>query len=138
MDDEWPENDRREDLRITDDDDPAWIAVAEVKGFARSGPRAGDLITLIGRFSKRFVQDEGREPSALWYIVNQRSLMPPDTRPRGAGVEAGDLHAFEDEGGLIIDTIDLFELARSVSAGGRSQEQVREALRSAKGMLGPV
>ena len=135
MDEVWPENDRREDLRITDDDDAEWIAIGEVKGFARSGPKAADLITLIGRFRKRFVQEEQREPSALWYVVNQRSLTPPDERPRGAGVETGDLEAFASESGLIVDTIDLFELARSVTAGERTADDVRGMLRSARGML---
>ena len=136
MDQIWPENDRREDLRVTDPDDPNWIALAEVTGL-RGGPKVSDLLSLTGRFRRRFTQDEGREPTRIWYIVNQRILQQPDRRPSHPGFEQGDLASYIAEGGLILDTRTLFQLDQATARGQRSPEEIRRQLRDELGYLAP-
>jgi hypothetical protein len=51
---------KQEDLRVSDGD---WIAVAEVKGYARSNAKARDLLQL-GKAVRVFAVNQGREPDA--------------------------------------------------------------------------
>jgi hypothetical protein len=135
MDKRQPANDRIEDLRLTDKLDPDWIVLADVTGSAKGGAKSSDLIALTGRFSKRFQKETGRYPTGLWYIVNQRYQTAPAERPRGSGLEAADLAAFEGEGVVIVDTIDLFRLLREVEAGRLTNEDARMRLRTARGVF---
>jgi hypothetical protein len=59
MDKVYPEGDRREDLQITVEEVPDWIALVEVRSY-RGGAQSSDLLR-IGRFSKRYLKDTGKE-----------------------------------------------------------------------------
>lgn len=63
MDEVAVKGDLLEDLRVTDPDEPGWIALAEVRGY-KGGAQLHDLLR-ISRFVNRFLRSTGDEPSAL-------------------------------------------------------------------------
>lgn len=130
--DELPENAaaKREDLRIIDG---TWTCLAEVKGYAKRGAKAGDLLQL-GRAVEAFILRLRRLPDARWYIVNQSSATPPAERPRPLH-GSPDLPPFETSGGLVVDTRDLFRLRETVRRGDLDAPSARLLLRDARGVL---
>jgi hypothetical protein len=123
-----------EDIRIRDQSDRAWIALAEVKGYARGGAKSNDLIH-IGKFETLFTAEQGRAPSAAWYVVNHNLTEDPALRrPALEGAE-DDVRAFADGGGLVLDTRELFDLRVDVESGAIEAEEVRILLRSTRGRL---
>ena len=133
MDKEWPSNDRLEDFRVSPPEDPAWIALVEVKGYLRSRGKAEDLMSLSGRFARRFRDTEKREPSAYWYVVNHEMGTDPDARKELFDGSEGELRAFANEGGLAIDTRHLFALWRDVKLEKITTEDARRLLLGATG-----
>jgi hypothetical protein len=133
MDDHWPSNDKREDLRVSDPEDPEWIAIVEVRGY-RPGAALRDL-QRIGRFSKRFARDEGRVPDAEWYVVNHFLNDPPDTRPLPLAGNDAEIDDFALGDGLIVDTRDLFRLHRRAIAGTMSPKSARDLMKQSRGRL---
>lgn len=131
MDAAFPENDRREDLRIHDPGLDNWTAIAEVRGY-HGGGQVNDLLR-IGRFIRRYAQDENREPDAAWYIVNQFLLHPPEERPILLASNEGELVTFAEDRGLAIDTRDLFRLRRDVEGGAITAGDARTRLTSTLG-----
>lgn len=121
---------KQEDLRVADG---GWVCLAEVKGYARRGAKAGDLLQL-GKAVEQFVLRERQLPDARWYVVNAPFDTPPGLRPRPlAG--SPDLEVFAEAGGLIIDTRDLFRLREAVRGGDLDAEGARRRLREATGVL---
>lgn len=117
-----------EDLRVRDGD---WVAIAEVKGYAKGGTTK-DLLSL-GRFSKAFQADTGRFPAAEWYVVNQFRDRDPDTRPQLLRGQDGDVDAFADSDGAVIDTRALFQLSQCAAEGRITSDEARELLKNASG-----
>ena len=70
-----------EDLRVTDSDDPEWLALAEVRSY-RGGAKLADLMKL-SRFGMLHAATHGAPPSRTWYIVNQFR----GTRPQHPGCQ---------------------------------------------------
>lgn len=118
MDALWPENDRREDLRVTAADHPGWNAIVEVRGYTR-GAAQSDLIRIGGRFVPRYMQDEGRAPSSAWYIVNHNFRRDPSQRPRVLSGNEPEIETFAEgtASGLVVDTVTLFQVVRAVEEG---------------------
>jgi hypothetical protein len=108
MDAVYPAKDRREDLQVTDPDTPGWVALAEVKGYT-TGAKGNDLLK-FGRYRLRYFQDNNEEAEAAWYIVNQFSGDDPGTRESVLAASEPELATFAEDGGLAIDTADLFRL----------------------------
>lgn len=120
-----------EDLQIEDPSVDGWVALAEVTGLSK-GAKVGDL----GRFTRRvvrFAQKESREPDALWYVVSQYRRQNPSVRPPALHANQPELEHFEQAGGLVIDTSDLFRLWKAVGKGTLSAAAARETLRSSTG-----
>jgi hypothetical protein len=128
-----PPSDRLEDLRIkSPSDDPDWIALAEVRGYAK-GAAQGDLLRLSARFAKRFIQEVGRDASALWYVVNQFAGTDPSSRPPPLDTNPGEVAAFQEEAGVVIATTSLFDLRKNVESGEVSPEDARRLMMEARG-----
>jgi hypothetical protein len=132
MDPSWKQFDMREDLRVRDPDDQAWIAIAEVRGY-KGGATLKDLMRIQGRFGKRFQKDEGRWPDRLWYVVNHQIEEDPGARGVALASHRAEVQTFAEEGGLIIDTVDLFKLWKAVDLGNVDQASARASLRTATG-----
>ena len=106
IDDERHRDDRREDLRVTDLDAPEWEALVEVKGY-RGGAAVTDLAKLH-RWQSYYVAEAGKQPAALWHIVNHFRHGDPTTRLPVLPNDR-DLDNLASENGVVIDTRDLFK-----------------------------
>jgi hypothetical protein len=133
MDQVHPEGDRREDLRVTIPDDPAWIAIVEVRGY-RGGAQVKDLMRLA-RFRSRFRTETGAEPDASWYVVNQFLGVDPGGRQRVLSGNPDEVSEFAADDGLVIDTRELFRLVNAVNAGALALGDARDILRSGRGVF---
>lgn len=135
MDDEWPDGQRLEDLRVRVPESSDWEAVVEVKGYSRGTGKAGDLTNLVGRFAKRYRLSEHREPNALWYVVNHEPDVDPSARRPILDTSDGDVDAFAASDGLSIDTVDLYRLWRDVRQGRVAARDARQLITSSSGRL---
>jgi hypothetical protein len=131
IDQERPTNDLLEDLRVNEPSDPDWIALAEVRAY-KGGAAVNDL-QRIARFVLRYFQECGREPSARWYVVNQMVGQDPSTRPIPLASNPNELQTFAEDGGLVIDTSELFRLVMNVRRGLIDQDAARQEIREARG-----
>ena len=120
---------KREDLQLRVDDDPTWIAMVEVKGYARSGAKASDL-QVIRRHQRIFERAEGRAPSVIIYVCNGQHELPPDARQRPFASAPDDAAVFAEDDGLVIDTRDLFQLLAAPDP-----HEVRNRIRASRGVL---
>jgi hypothetical protein len=131
MDLEFPENDRREDLRITVSGDAKWEAVVEVRAY-KGGATIADLLRL-GRFSRRYAKDEGRDPGAVWYVASTQVGRDPSTREPILATNAAELEEFATDGGVAVDTSDLFRLAVAIERGIIEAAAARKLLTDSRG-----
>ncbi|MEV0686757.1 hypothetical protein AB0I35_23090 [Nocardia sp. NPDC050378] len=131
MDQEDGRREKLEDLRVSWGD--GLTAIVEVKGYS-SGGKPSDL-QKIERFAARYALSEGRMPAAKWYVVNQFRYRNPSERRPLMRNHSKDVQIFAEEGGLVIDTRDLFTMAKRVDAGELSAEQARGALTSSRGFF---
>ena len=125
--------DKLEDLRIADPLLPGWIALAEVRSYA-GGAQLKDLFR-ISRFDARFALAADRLPDRLWYVVNHFSGTDPHSRPMPLSASPGEVAAFADNRGLVVDTRDLFRLRVWVRQSPDRRERVRRLLRESTGVL---
>jgi len=131
MDEVYPEGDRREDLQVTVRETPEWIVLVEVRSY-RGGAQSRDLLR-IGRFSKRYLRDNGKDADALWYVVNQFNEDNPALRQPVLASNEPELEEFANDGGVAIDTADLFRLWMAVRDGRLTAEEARSRLIQARG-----
>jgi hypothetical protein len=122
-----------EDLRLSDPDEPGRTNITEVRGYT-GGAKVSDLQRLA-RFAALYLLSSGALPTTRWYVVNQFLNTDPYTRRRPLAGSEDDLSVFAEDGGLVIDTRDLFHLARRVDEGGMSTAEARALLRRAVGVL---
>jgi hypothetical protein len=131
-----PGAEKLEDLRVSIalEGDKTWTAIAEVRGYSKGGAKTADLIRISGRFSKRYMAEHGKEPEALWYIVNHDfdKITPPD-RHTALIEQPKDIKSFEEEHGAIIDTLELYKLYNMVDKGIITKTEAREKLMKASG-----
>ncbi|MDQ5982304.1 MAG: hypothetical protein QG549_301 [Patescibacteria group bacterium] len=125
--------DKLQDLnvRTTVGEEP-WISLVEVKGY-KKGAKQGDLLK-ISRFEKRYMQENaGSPPNATWYVVNHDIEESPDRRHKALATNLSDVKVYAENDGLVIDTVDLFNLRTSVETGDYTNEQARDILTGQKG-----
>jgi hypothetical protein len=122
-----------EDLRLSDPDEPGRTNITEVRGY-KGGAKISDFQRLA-RFAAVYLRRTGALPTTRWYVVNQFLGTDPDTRRRPLAGSEDDLSVFAEDGGLVIDTRDLFHLARRVDDGGMSTAAARALLRRSAGVL---
>lgn len=124
--------DMLEDLRVTDPDEPGWIALAKVRGY-KGGAHLRDLLR-IGRFVTRFLRDTGDEPSRRWYIVNGFLEHDPSEREEPLHSNPSEVATFTDDGGAVIDTRVLFKLSQEVAGNRRDRASALASLRHVVGI----
>lgn len=123
-----------EDLQATDPDDDAWIAIIEVKGFAK-GVKVTEIDKVTRRPLRRYLLDHGSEPSAVWAIANHNMKQPPDGRGPFVSNPETDLHAFIDtDGGACFDTRDLYQAWRAVQTGELDADEARAWMKNVRGL----
>jgi len=120
-----------EDLRVTDADDPSWVALTEVRGYTR-GAKVNDLMRL-GRFITHYVLEQREQPAAVWYVVNSLLERPPTGRDQPLASHPLEVDEFATGGGLVIDTRELFLLWRDVASGALPAAAARARLRASTG-----
>jgi len=130
VDRERPENDRLEDLRITDPSSD-WTAIVEVRGY-KGGASVSDLLR-IHRFEMRFMEETGKAPDACWYVVNQMLGKDPASRRPPLQSNPTELETFAEGAGLVSDTSEIFRLVRSVELGSLSKTSARQLLIECRG-----
>jgi hypothetical protein len=121
-----------EDLRVADSSKPGWMALAEVKGYARGGAKSGDLVQ-IGRFATLFAAEQKRPADAYWYVVNHSIAEDPSMRRPALAGSDDDLNVFAQGGGVVLDTRELFDLLFDVQVGATASQEARELLSGARG-----
>lgn len=124
-----PENDpKREDLRASDG---TWTALCEVKGYTK-GAKSSDLMK-ISQYATLYVKEIGNLPDATWYVANHNRNVDPSARGVLLAGFDDDIDVFAQQGGLAIDTRELFALRKAVEAGEMSADAAREWLMQARG-----
>ncbi|SER23113.1 hypothetical protein [Arthrobacter sp. OV608] len=118
---------KREDLQVTLEAQPGWVALVEVKGYAKGGAKMNDLRQLAKAVAI-YEHKNGRGPDAQWYVVNAMFDKAPDERPIPLESNPEDVELFAQEGGLVIDTRQLFLLLKAVVAGRCSTEEAQKSL----------
>lgn len=128
MDETATEGDRLEDLRVSAKEAGGWIALAEVRGYKR-GAQVSDLFRIV-RFGARYSQENGRSPDRMWYVVNQFVAEDPSARQRALAGNNNEVEIFQEDGGLVIESSDLFRLWMDVRKGEVNPEAARGLLSS--------
>lgn len=121
---------KKEDLRVADGD---WVALCEAKGYGK-GAKATDINKLNG-YAGLYAAEAHRMPDAQWYAVNQWRDTDPSSRPEVLQGADEQVVVFASQGGLVIDTRDLFLLRKAFVAGDMDAQAVREWLKSSTGRL---
>ena len=121
-----------EDLRVTDSDDPEWLALAEVRSY-KGGAKLADLMKL-SRFGMLHAATHGAPPSRTWYIVNQFRERDPSAASRLPVLDShpDEIQVFAEVGGAVIETSQLFDL---VERDDRERAAIRRQLRETTGRL---
>jgi hypothetical protein len=127
----YPQGDRREDLQVRDPDTPGWTALVGVRGYT-TGAKVNDLLR-FGRYRIRYVREHGEDVGAVWYVVNQFNEDDPEIRPPVLASNETELETFAADGGLVIDTADLFQMWRAVQDGSMTAAEARATLIKATG-----
>jgi hypothetical protein len=128
---------KREDLRLrlADDIDPSWEAIAEVRGYTRSAGTTADLARLA-RFASIYASEMGKPPSKRYYIVNGQIELAPSIRQAPLVSAPEDTEEYAKLEGLIVSTLDLFQAWRRASIQGGAQH-IRASLIQSSGLWSP-
>lgn len=78
---------------------------------------------------------EKRQPSGRWYVVNQFINTDPSTRPGPLVASPDDVEVFASQGGLVVDTRDLFRSLMLIRRGTLSASDLRDAMRKQRGLF---
>ncbi|SDU18920.1 hypothetical protein [Jiangella alkaliphila] len=125
-------DEKLEDLQVWDGD---WVALVEVKGYGgRRDAKVNDL-QQFRRPAVKFALENHREPDALWYVVNQRSGMDPASRPLPLISNPDAVHDFANDGGMVVDTAQIFKFRTAVEAGAMRAADVLQVLKGATGVV---
>ncbi|MBK6309986.1 MAG: hypothetical protein WAX12_01570 [Candidatus Microthrix subdominans] len=122
-----------EDLQIREPNREEWIALVEVRGY-KGGAKTSDFQRLA-RFAARYERETTVSPSRRWLIVNHLINEPPASRPKAFESAPEDLELFAEDGGLVIDTRDLFQVVQMVEAGTLGWETAVDALSTQTGLF---
>lgn len=118
-----------EDLRVSDPEDPEWIALVEIKGYTK-GAKTNDVTQILGRPMRSYILETGREPSTVWHIVNPERTVDPSRRKDAIPSDL-DLEALTDASGALIETRQLFLALRDVQSGKADAAALRHSLKNA-------
>ena len=122
---------KREDLRLGISDNDRWHALVEVRGYRASAGRTADL-NRLNRFSSMYLQETGRMPDQLIYVVNgQIDIHDPSQREEPLAAAPEDVQVFSESTGLVISTRELFKLANMIEAADIAK--IRNSIMQARG-----
>lgn len=122
-----------EDLRIESPDEQDWAAIAEVKGY-RGTAKSSDL-QQVRRAAQTYERSVGKPPQAMWYVVNQLMGNDPEGRPAVLASNPDDVAIFAEDGGLLLDTAELFRLLAKVELEEVKPRAARSLLVRSSGVL---
>ena len=114
---------RREDLRLTLQDEPEWQAMVEVKGYT-SGTRTNDN-RQIREHRDRYIEEKRRPPDLTVWLANPYRRMDPSSRP---APDQNVRDAAEAIGAVHVLAPDLYRQWALVAAGGLDAETVVQSL----------
>ena len=126
-------SDKLEDLQIREkgpSETPTLVEVAAYPG----GAKVSDLLRM-GRFVKRYLRENSSEPNGQWYVVNQFAGEDPSQRKPPLAGNPEEIAEFSMDGGLVIDTADLFRVAKAVAGGDLDAGAARTLLMSRNGVF---
>lgn len=119
-----------EDLRVTDENDPGWLSLVEIKGYVK-GAKTNDVSQILGRPMRSYILETGQEPSSVWHVVNSERNTDPSARSDAIPNDL-DLLALTDANGTLIETRQLFLALRDVQSGRTKASAVRSSLKAAR------
>src|ERR1700737_1109172 len=102
-----------EDLQVRDPDDSDWLALVEIRAHLK-GAQVHDLMRLQSRFGPRYRQEHKRPPDRLWYVINHSLGQDPDQRQPALMSNPNELALFAEDGGVVLDSVELFKLWKAV------------------------
>lgn len=129
---------KREDLRLSHlgEKGEKWNAIVEVRGYARSEGKTGDLQRL-GQFAALYQKETGQFPDKRIYIVNGHlELTQPSQRRKPLASASDDLEVFSDSDGILIWTIDLFRALKTTDP--TDYPTLLESIKCAQGRWTPA
>lgn len=122
-----------EDLQVTSPESPGLKTIVEVKGLP-GGARQNDITQLV-RHAAKFAARHGSVPDRQWYVVNQFMREDPRSRRTALASAPEAVSTFAEDGGLVIDTRELFAMSQDVNSGALAAEAARELLMDGRGVL---
>jgi hypothetical protein len=122
---------RREDLRLTDPENPDWEAIVEVRGYSRSSSQNQDFLRLA-RFATMYLKDKGKLPDQRILVVNgEIEIAQPSRRQLPYAAAKDDVEEFARDDGLVIWSLDLFQQVKRI--GEISTDTIRKSIIEARG-----
>lgn len=131
MDEVWDARERREDYRIRDSDDPAWLVIADATGTTK-GVKGAKLMAVQRFVTKWVAENPGHPIPGYWVIANHFAEQDPASR-RPDLIRSDELSAAIQEDGVVVDTVALYHLLRAVRQNPELRQGAREQLRHASG-----
>ena len=117
---------RREDLRLTLSNVPAWEAIVEVKGYP-SGTKTNDA-RQIREHRDLYITEEGRTPDLTIWLANPFRRMDPSSRP---GLDPSVSDSAKNVGAVHMLASDLYRQWALVATDRLDSETVIQSLRTA-------
>lgn len=107
---------KKEDLRLKhiNKEGKEWVAIVEVRGYARSGGTTADLLRL-SRFADMYKIETGKYPDSRIYIVNGELEQLPSARQEPLISAKDDLKIFAESNGVLIWSVDLFRALKAAT-----------------------
>ena len=132
MDLSWSKGDQLEDLHVRDPDSGDWLALVEIRAHIK-GAQVHDLMRLQSRFGPRFRKEHNHPPDRLWYVVNHSLGQDPDQRQPALMSNPSEIALFAEDGGLVIDSVELFKLWKAIQGKTLAPAAARRRLIDATG-----
>ena len=102
-----------EDLRITIDGKKSWEAIVEVRGYAKSSGKEGDL-TRLNKFAKLYNKEKGKFPDKMIYVVNGPIELVPPQRPKPFESNPEFLGSVAEDDCLVVSTKTLYRVLQKL------------------------
>jgi hypothetical protein len=127
---------KKEDLRLkhVDKEGKEWVAIVEVRGYARSGGTTADLLRL-SRFADMYKIETGKYPDSRIYIVNGELEQLPSARQEPLISAKDDLKIFAESNGVLIWSVDLFRTLKA--AASTDYPHILESIKCSQGRWVP-